>query len=295
MPPPKLSIFLIFFIFIPFLLPFVLRILWGFDSMVGESSFSAVQNSQTAATPPASPPPENHVTSIRVKHQHSMSMDGSAIKPEMLNSGSEEISSTDAKKSISDAKLAELALVDPKHAKRIWANRQSAARSKERKMRYIAELERKVQILQTEASSCSAQLALLQRDTNGLAAENNELKLRLQTMKQQIHMQDAFNDALKEEIHRLKILTGQNLMNGGSMMNFRQSFGANYQFHPSNHAMNTQQFQQLQNQHPFEQQQLPLLHQIQQHPFQEQQLLQIQQKHQHPYPQQPGHRSSLST
>ncbi|KAL8537352.1 hypothetical protein ACS0TY_012485 [Phlomoides rotata] len=28
---------------------------------------------------------------------------------------------------------------------RIWANRQSAARSKERKMRYIAELERKVQ------------------------------------------------------------------------------------------------------------------------------------------------------
>ncbi|XP_024983292.1 probable transcription factor PosF21 isoform X1 [Cynara cardunculus var. scolymus] len=264
-------------------------------SQVGESSFSAVQNSQTAATPPASPPPENHVTSIRVKHQHSMSMDGSAIKPEMLNSGSEEISSTDAKKSISDAKLAELALVDPKHAKRIWANRQSAARSKERKMRYIAELERKVQILQTEASSCSAQLALLQRDTNGLAAENNELKLRLQTMKQQIHMQDAFNDALKEEIHRLKILTGQNLMNGGSMMNFRQSFGANYQFHPSNHAMNTQQFQQLQNQHPFEQQQLPLLHQIQQHPFQEQQLLQIQQKHQHPYPQQPGHRSSLST
>lgn len=45
---------------------------------------------------------------------------------------------------------------------RIWANRQSAARSKERKMRYIAELERKVHTLQTEATSLSAQLTLLQ-------------------------------------------------------------------------------------------------------------------------------------
>ena len=42
------------------------------------------------------------------------------------------------------------------------ANRQSAARSKERKMRYIVELEQKVQILQTEATTLSAQLTLLQ-------------------------------------------------------------------------------------------------------------------------------------
>lgn len=51
---------------------------------------------------------------------------------------------------------------------RIWANRQSAARSKERKMRYIAELERKVQTLQTEATTLSAQLALLQVGTISL-------------------------------------------------------------------------------------------------------------------------------
>ncbi|GFY92781.1 Basic-leucine zipper (bZIP) transcription factor family protein [Actinidia rufa] len=73
----------------------------------------------------------------------------------------------------------------------IWANRQSAARSKERKMRYISELERKVQTLQTEATSLSAQLTLLQRDTNGLTVENSELKLRLQTMEQQVHLQDG--------------------------------------------------------------------------------------------------------
>jgi hypothetical protein len=45
---------------------------------------------------------------------------------------------------------------------RVLANRQSAARSKERKMRYIGELEHKVQILQTEATTLSAQLTLLQ-------------------------------------------------------------------------------------------------------------------------------------
>ncbi|KAG4117324.1 hypothetical protein ERO13_D12G222833v2 [Gossypium hirsutum] len=57
-------------------------------------------------------------------------------------------------------------------------------------MRYIAELERKVQTLQTEATPLSAQLTLVQRDTNGLTAENSELKLRLQAMEQQVHLQD---------------------------------------------------------------------------------------------------------
>lgn len=45
---------------------------------------------------------------------------------------------------------------------RILANRQSAARSKERKTRYITELEHKVQTLQTEATTLSAQLTMLQ-------------------------------------------------------------------------------------------------------------------------------------
>ncbi|KAK7261622.1 hypothetical protein RIF29_27938 [Crotalaria pallida] len=215
----------------------------------------------------------------RIRHQHSQSMDGSTtIKPEMLVSGSDDISAADSKKAMSAAKLAELALIDPKRAKRIWANRQSAARSKERKMRYIAELERKVQTLQTEATSLSAQLTLLQRDTNGLNSENSELKLRLQTMEQQVRLQDALNDALKEEIQHLKILTGQAMPppNGGHMMNF-PSYGGAQQFYPNNsHSMHTllaaQQFQQLQI-HPQKQQQ-------QQHQFQQQQQMLQQQHHQ---------------
>ncbi|CAH9101395.1 unnamed protein product [Cuscuta europaea] len=240
---------------------------------VGESSSSAAMASGSSA-PIAGNVPHAAAEKPRVRHQHSQSMDGSTtMNAEMLTSGSEDPSPAELKKAMSAAKLAELAVMDPKRAKRIWANRQSAARSKERKMRYISELERKVQTLQTEATSLSAQLTLLQRDTNGLTAENSELKVRLQTMEQQVHLQDALNDALKEEIQHLKVLTGQGVSNGGPMMNFPASFGTNQQFYHNNNSMHafltTQQFQQLQinsqkqQQHHTYQQQLQL-HQMQQ-------------------------------
>ncbi|KAM6581127.1 hypothetical protein CsatA_004901 [Cannabis sativa] len=113
------------------------------------------------------------------------------------------------KKAMAPDRLAELALIDPKRAKRILANRQSGARSKERKIRYTNELERKVQTLQTEATTLSAQVTLLQRDTTGLTAENKELKLRLQAMEQQAQLREALNEKLREEVQRLKIATGQ--------------------------------------------------------------------------------------
>ncbi|CAH2038788.1 unnamed protein product [Thlaspi arvense] len=205
------------------------------SSQMGEPSELAWRN-ELGSTPNLQSTPGSSSERPRIRHQHSQSMDGSTtIKPEMLMSGNEDLSGVDSKKAISAAKLSELALIDPKRAKRIWANRQSAARSKERKMRYIAELERKVQTLQTEATSLSAQLTLLQRDTNGLSVENNELKLRVQTMEQQVHLQDALNDALKEEVQHLKVLTGQGVSNGASVMNYG-SFGSNQQFYPNNQA-----------------------------------------------------------
>ena len=94
----------------------------------------------------------------------------------------------------------------------------------------------------------------------------------------------ALNDALKEEIQHLKVLTGQSMPNGGPMMNFA-SFGAGQQFYPNNNSMHTllttQQFQQLQihsqkQQHQFQQQQL---HQLQQQQMQ-QELQQQQQQQQ---------------
>lgn len=137
----------------------------------------------------------------RPRHRHSNSVDAtsSASFGEIM----------DAKKAMPPDKLAELWTIDPKRAKRILANRQSAARSKERKARYILELERKVQTLQTEATTLSAQLTLYQRDTTGLTSENTELKLRLQAMEQQAQLRDALNEALKHEVERLRMATGE--------------------------------------------------------------------------------------
>ncbi|KAI3770614.1 hypothetical protein L6452_01754 [Arctium lappa] len=74
------------------------------------SSSSAVQVLATPLAPSSERP--------RVRHQHSQSMDDfTTIKPEMLTSAPEETSPSD-KKAISAAKLVELALVDPKRAKR---------------------------------------------------------------------------------------------------------------------------------------------------------------------------------
>ncbi|KAJ7965142.1 Transcription factor like [Quillaja saponaria] len=117
----------------------------------------------------------------------------------------------DAKKALAPDKLAELWTVDPKRAKRILANRQSAARSKERKACYVLELERRVQTLQTEATTLSTQLSLFQRDTTGLSTETTELKLCLQAMEQQAQLRDALNEALKKEVERLKVATGETM------------------------------------------------------------------------------------
>ncbi|KAF8087612.1 hypothetical protein N665_0575s0007 [Sinapis alba] len=119
-------------------------------------------------------------------------------------------------------RLAELALLDPKRAKRILANRQSAARSKERKIRYTGELERKVHTLQSEATTLSAQVTMLQRGTSDLTTENKHLKMRLQALQQQAELRDALNEALREELNRLKIAAGEIPQGKGNSYNSTQ-------------------------------------------------------------------------
>ncbi|KAI7739929.1 hypothetical protein M8C21_029331 [Ambrosia artemisiifolia] len=123
-----------------------------------------------------------------------------------LDFGNGVFNGDELKKIMANENLAEMALSDPKRVKRILANRLSAARSKERKMRYIAELENKVQTLQTEATTLSAQVTLLQRDLTSLTSQNNELKFRLQAMEQQAHLRDALSDTLTAEVQRLKMM-----------------------------------------------------------------------------------------
>ncbi|XVF41209.1 hypothetical protein PTKIN_Ptkin01aG0262000 [Pterospermum kingtungense] len=164
----------------------------------GSSSGGSGQNLKGEEMSGGSGMEEKNDTGGKGRHRYSNSVDGCSL-----------MESIEAKKAMAPDKLAELWTVDPKRAKRIIANRQSAARSKERKARYMSELERKVQTLQTEATTLSAQLTLFQRDTTGLTTENTELKLRLQAMEQQAQLRDALNEALKKEVERLKIATGE--------------------------------------------------------------------------------------
>lgn len=91
----------------------------------------------------------------------------------------------------------------------------------------------------------------------------------------------ALNDALKEEIQHLKVLTGQAMQNGGPMMSYTSFGGGQQQYYANNHAMHTlltaQQLQQLQIHSQKQQQQQ---HQFQQHHQLQQQHHQEQQQQQ---------------
>ncbi|XP_019156132.1 PREDICTED: transcription factor RF2a-like isoform X2 [Ipomoea nil] len=123
--------------------------------------------------------------------------------------GNAEFNEAEMKKIMADERLAEIATSDPRRVKRILANRQSAARSKERKVRYISELELKVQTLQSEATTLSAQVNIMQKDLDDLSSHNHELKFRLQAMEQQAQLRDALHEALTAEVQRLKVATGE--------------------------------------------------------------------------------------
>lgn len=204
--------------------------------------FDGLEFGDAGATTPAASEEKKMMGSVSgsgSRHRHSNSMDGS------FSAASFEAESSSVKKAMAPDRLAELALIDPKRAKRILANRQSAARSKERKIRYTSELERKVQTLQTETTTLSAQITVLQRDNSGLTTENKELKLRLQALEQQAHLRDALNEALREELQRLKITAGQMEAANGSR-------GPRPHFPPQ-----PQSFVQCGNHHAQQQQHMP--------------------------------------
>ncbi|KAL2331386.1 hypothetical protein Fmac_018967 [Flemingia macrophylla] len=95
-------------------------------------------------------------------------------------------------------------VVDPKRVKRILANRQSAQRSRVRKLQYISELERSVTTLQTEVSALSPRVAFLDHQRLILNVDNSALKQRIAALAQDKIFKDAHQEALKKEIERLR-------------------------------------------------------------------------------------------
>ncbi|KAL3509246.1 hypothetical protein ACH5RR_028647 [Cinchona calisaya] len=95
-------------------------------------------------------------------------------------------------------------IVDPKRIKRILANRQSAQRSRVRKLQYISELERSVTSLQAEVSVLSPRVAFLDHQRLVLNVDNSVLKQRIAALAQDKIFKDAHQEALKREIERLR-------------------------------------------------------------------------------------------
>uniref|UniRef100_A0A7N0VCV8 BZIP domain-containing protein n=1 Tax=Kalanchoe fedtschenkoi TaxID=63787 RepID=A0A7N0VCV8_KALFE len=95
-------------------------------------------------------------------------------------------------------------IVDPKRVKRILANRQSAQRSRVRKMHYISELERSVTTLQAEVSILSPRVAFFDHQRLILNVDNSALKQRIAALAQDKIFKDAHQEALKKEIERLR-------------------------------------------------------------------------------------------
>ncbi|CAI9299651.1 unnamed protein product [Lactuca saligna] len=104
-------------------------------------------------------------------------------------------------------------IFDPKRIKRILANRQSAQRSRVRKLQYISELERSVNSLQAEVSVLSPRVAYLDHQRLVLNVDNSVLKQRIAALSQDKIFKDAHQEALKGEIERLKQMYYQQNMN----------------------------------------------------------------------------------
>ncbi|KAL7186249.1 hypothetical protein ACSBR2_028071 [Camellia fascicularis] len=95
-------------------------------------------------------------------------------------------------------------IVDPKRVKRILANRQSAQRSRVRKLQYISELERSVTSLQNEVSALSPRVAFFDHQRLILNVDNSALKQRIAALLRDKIFKDAHQEALQKEIERLR-------------------------------------------------------------------------------------------
>eukprot|EP01018_Ginkgo_biloba_P012356 Gb_28107 [translate_table: standard] len=82
----------------------------------------------------------------------------------------------------------------------------SAQRSRVRKLQYISDLERVVNVFQTQELDLSAEVAFLNQQHLMLAAENKVLKRRIAVLAQERFMKDSQHKSLKIEFQRLKLL-----------------------------------------------------------------------------------------
>ena len=83
---------------------------------------------------------------------------------------------------LGDADTSEQMMLDPKRAKRILANRLSAARSKERKQRHAQELERRASELEAELAVTGNAAAQVEHQVQLLIRERKDLEAHVEAL-----------------------------------------------------------------------------------------------------------------
>ena len=101
----------------------------------------------------------------------------------------------------------QLAMLDPKRARRIIANRQSAARSKERRLKYITELEKKLHAVREEVGKMADAKAELQTKADALQEENRAFAGYVDRLKGLISQQEQQKDDLEAALAALSVST----------------------------------------------------------------------------------------
>lgn len=98
----------------------------------------------------------------------------------------------------------ELALLDPKKARRIIANRQSAARSKERKMKYIEDLETQVSQANAEKDALAEDRGRVLKQNDGLASKIIATKAQLEALQALLESKATVKLTLEAELASLQ-------------------------------------------------------------------------------------------
>ncbi|KAG7583696.1 Basic-leucine zipper domain [Arabidopsis suecica] len=126
-----------------------------------------------------------------------------------LEFGSSDYTDDELNKIAESTKLQEVKS-DPKKVRRILKNREAAARSKQRKLQYIIDLEYSVNFLEKRNTSIYEKIKLLENDKTMMMNEKKEITIRIESMEQQAQLRDALTEQLQAEIERLNAVTISN-------------------------------------------------------------------------------------
>ncbi|KAL8130056.1 hypothetical protein V2J09_019211 [Rumex salicifolius] len=171
------------------------------DIDAGEGSINSLSSSGNASTSQEKRNRQGKPPGVKIEHDEveSATCDKDECRPDVLGDFAAEGTTT-----VSPPAGSHETASDPKRVKRILANRQSARRSRVRKLQYISELERNLTTLQREVSMLSPRVAYLDHQRMILNEDNSNLKTKIAALAQDNIFKDAHQEALKREIERLK-------------------------------------------------------------------------------------------